>query len=45
MLNNVIDTLFVLFSFYHLLLRIYDLLGNVVTFIKKNGEDVTIVIA
>ena len=37
MLSNVIDTLFVLFSFYHLLLRLYDLLGNV-TLKKKMGR-------
>ena len=44
MLNNVIDLLFVLFFFYPLLLGIYGLLGNVVTFTKWGGCD-NIVIA
>ena len=38
MLNNVIDLLFVLFFFYPLLLGIYGLLGNVVTFTKKKKQ-------
>ena len=38
MLNNVIDLLFVSFFFYSLLLGIYGLLGNVVTFKKKQTK-------